>query len=144
MNRRTSLTLSACAVLFVGVALALMSCKSSDSATVKPQPANLPPITGKQWRLAKEWVAADNKEDYVAGSAALRQFDAFGAMEVSRLFYHHNLVMVPAGTLVGETGPDENGAHQVRALDGPLSGQTLWLYPESAEKMGFPAATPSP
>jgi hypothetical protein len=144
VNRRTSLTLSVCAVLFVGVASALMSCKSSDSATAKAPPANLPPITGKQWRLEKEWVAADNKEDYAAGSAALRQFDAFGAMEVSRLFYHHNLVMVPAGTLVGETGPGENGAHQVRALDGPLLGQTLWLYPESAEKMGFPAATPTP
>jgi len=89
-------------------------------------------------------IAADSKEDYAAGAAALRELDAFGTMEVSKLFYHHNLVMVPAGTLVGEMGKGENGATQVRVLDGPQSGQNLWLYPESAEKMGFPAATPSP
>lgn len=151
MNRKASLTLSVCAALLASIAPALMSCKASDSTTKSPDstaakaPAsNLPPVTGKQWRLEKEWVAADNKEDYAAGAAALREFDAFGAMEVSKLFYHHDLVMLPAGTLVGETGPAENGARKVRVLDGPQSGQTLWLYPESAEKMGFPAATPSP
>jgi hypothetical protein len=143
VNKKASLTLSVCAALLASIAPALMSCKSPDSTTARAPASNLPPITGKQWRLEKEWIGADNKEDYAAGSAALRQFDAFGAMEVSKLFYHHNLVMVPAGTLVGETGPSENGAHKVRALDGPLSGQTLWLYPESAEKMGFPAATPT-
>jgi len=144
VNRKALLTLSVCAALLASIAPTLMSCKASDSTTAKAPTSNLPPITGKQWRLEKEWVAADNKEDYVAGAAALRQFDAFGAMEVSKLFYHHNLVMVPAGTLVGETGPAENGARKVLVLDGPQSGQTLWLYPESAEKMGFPAATPSP
>jgi hypothetical protein len=89
-------------------------------------------------------IAADNKEDYAAGAVALSQLDAFGTMEVSKLFYHHNLVMVRAGTLVGETGPRENGAIRVRVLDGPQSGQNLWLYPKTAEKLGFPAATPSP
>jgi hypothetical protein len=132
------------AILCVFVALLTTSCKSADSTVAKTVPANAPPITGKQWRLEKEWVAADTKEDYAAGAAALRQLDAFGTMEVSRLFYHHGLVMVPAGTLVGETGPSENGAKKVRVLDGPQAGQNLWLYPESAEKMGFPAATPSP
>ncbi|MGZ6228263.1 MAG: hypothetical protein ACXWNE_09045 [Candidatus Binataceae bacterium] len=107
-------------------------------------PADAPPITGKQWRLEKETIAADNMADYTAGLAALRQLDAFGTMEVSKLFYHHSLVMVPAGTLIGETGPPENGAIRIRVLDGPQSGQSLWLYPESAEKMGFPSATPSP
>jgi len=128
--------------------LLMMSCKSSDSTTdstaAKTPPAGAPPITGKQWRLEKETIAADSKEDYAAGAAALRELDAFGTMEVSKLFYHHNLVMVPAGTMVGETGPSENGATRVRVLDGPQSGQNLWLYPESAEKMGFPSATPAP
>ena len=138
MNRIASAILSVC------IALLMISCKSSGSATGKSLPAGAPPITGKQWRLEKEMIAADSKEDYAAGAAALRQLDAFGTMEVSKLFYHHNLVMVPAGTLVGETGKGENGATQVRVLDGPQSGKTLWLYPESAEKMGFPAATPFP
>jgi|GEM_PF-3868213 hypothetical protein len=122
----------------------MTSCKSSNSATVKPAPADAPPITGKQWRLEKEMIAADNKEDYAAGAAALSTFDAFGSMEVSQLFYHHKLEMVPAGTMVGETGPSEQGAARVRVLDGPLAGRSLWLYPKTAEKMGFPAATPTP
>ncbi len=110
----------------------------------KVPPADPLPITGKQWRLEKETVAADSKEDYAKGIVALRTFDAFGTMELSLLFYHHNLRMVPAGTLLADAGPDEKGATRVRILDGPQSGQTLWLYPESAEKMGFPAATPTP
>jgi hypothetical protein len=130
------------AILSVCVALLMMSCKVT--ATGKSLPADTPPVTGKQWRLEKETVAADNKEDYAAGIAALRSLDAFGTMEVSKLFYHHNLMMVPAGTLLAEAGPNETGAIKARALDGPLSGKTLWLYPESAEKMGFPAATPTP
>jgi hypothetical protein len=137
-------TLSVCVAALLCVATSVTSCKSSDPATVKPAPADAPSITGKQWRLEKEMVAADNKEDYAAGAAALGTFDAFGTMEVSQLFYHHKLQMVPAGTMVGETGPSEQGATRVRVLDGPLSGQTLWLYPKTAEKMGFPAATPSP
>jgi len=126
------------------VALLMMSCKSSVPATGKSLPADAPSITGKQWRLEKETIAADNKEDYAAGIAALRSLDAFGTMEVSKLFYHHNLMMVPAGTLLAEAGPKEEGATRARALDGPLSGKNLWLYPESAAKMGFPATTPAP
>jgi hypothetical protein len=148
VNRKASLILSVGVTLLVGTALTTMSCKSStkssDSVSAKGTPADAPPITGKQWRLEKETIAADNMADYTAGLAALRQLDAFGTMEVSKLFYHHNLVMVPAGTLIGETGPPENGAIRIRVLDGPQSGQSLWLYPESAEKMGFPSATPSP
>lgn len=132
------------AILSVCVALMMMSCKPSVSATGKSLPADAPPVTGKQWRLEKETIAADNKEDYAAGIAALRSLDAFGTMEVSKLFYHHNLMMVPAGTLLAEAGPNENGATKVRVLDGPEAGKTVWLYPESAEKMGFPAATPAP
>jgi hypothetical protein len=120
----------------------MTSCKPSDPATVKAPPANAP-ITGKQWRLEKEMIGADNQEDYKAGAAALSTFDAFGTMEVSQLFYHHKLEMVPAGTMVGETGPSEQGASRVRVLDGPLAGQNLWIYPKTAEKMGFPAATPT-
>ncbi|MGH7915211.1 MAG: hypothetical protein ACREPW_11280 [Candidatus Binataceae bacterium] len=139
MNKITPAILSIC------IALLVMSCKSSsDSATAKSPPANAPAITGKQWRLAKETIAADNKKDYAEGIIALRSLDAFGTMEVSKLFYHHNLTMVPAGTLLAEAGPSEDGASRVRVLDGPQAGQTLWLYPESAEKMGFPAATPTP
>lgn len=142
MNRITPAALSVCAALLT--MLLMMSCKPSDPTIAKTPPVNAPPITGKQWRLEQETIAADNKEDYATGAAALRELDAFGTMEVSKLFYHHNLVMVPAGTMVGETGPNENGATRIRVLDGPQSGQTLWLYPESAEKMGFPAATPTP
>ena len=138
MNRITPAILSVC------VALLMTSCKPSGSATAKSAPADAPPITGKQWRLEKESIAADNKEDYVAGTAALRELDAFGTMEVSKLFYHHKLIMMPAGTLVAEAGPSEKGTTRIRVLDGPQAGQTLWLYPESAEKMGFPAATPAP
>jgi hypothetical protein len=146
VNRTAPAVLSVCVALLMSVCVALlmMSCKASVSATGKSLPADAQPVTGKQWRLEKETIAADNKEDYVSGIAALRSLDAFGTMEVSKLFYHHNLMMVPAGTLLAEAGPHEAGATKARALDGPLSGKTLWLYPESAEKMGFPAATPAP
>jgi hypothetical protein len=144
VNRTTSVTLYVCVALLVCVAPLMMSCKSSDSTISKTPPAGAPPITGKQWRLEKETVAADSKEDYAKGIVALRTLDAFGTMEVSQLFYHHHLTMVPAGTLLADAGPDEKRATRVRVLDGPLSGKTLWLYPESAEKMGFPAATPTP
>jgi hypothetical protein len=132
------------AILAVCVALLMMSCKSPLSATGKSLPADAPSVAGKQWRLEKETIAADNKEDYVAGTTALRSLDAFGTMEVSKLFFHHNLIMVPAGTLLADAGPNDTGAIKVRVLDGPQSGMTLWLYPESAEKMGFPAATSTP
>ncbi|HVA39310.1 MAG TPA: hypothetical protein VNF49_01490 [Candidatus Binataceae bacterium] len=145
MNRISPALLSVCAGLLVGVAPLMMSCKSSsDSTAAKAASAGAPPITGKQWRLEKEMVAADSQEDYAAGAVALRSLDAFGTMEVSKLFYHHKLIMVPAGTLLAGAGPHEKGATRVRVLDGPESGHTLWLYPESAEKMGFPAATPTP
>jgi hypothetical protein len=125
------------------MASCMTSCKSSGSATGKSLPADAPPITGKQWRLEKEMIAADNMEDYAAGAVALSELDAFGTMEVSKLFYHHNLVMVPAGTMVGETGPREKGAIKVRVLDGPQSGQNLCLYPQPAEKLGFPPEKPA-
>lgn len=144
MNRTFSPLQSLCLTLLVCVAPLTMSCKSSVSATAKSLPADAPTIAGKQWRLAKETIAADSKEDYATGINALRSLDAFGTTEVSKLFFHHNLMMVPAGTLLAEAGPNEAGATRVRALDGPLSGKTLWLYPESAEKMGFPGATPTP
>jgi len=144
----------------MGITLAAGACKSSREANTSPVDA--PPGAGRQWRVEKETIAADSKEDYAAGAEALRTFDAFGTMEVSQLFYHHKLTMVPAGTLVAEAdsaaqpqpvaspsagaGPKAlvNRATKVYVLDGPESGHTLWLYPESAEQMGFPAATPSP
>ena len=147
MNRIAPAVLSSCvALLSVCGAVLMISCKSSVSAVGKSLPADAAPASGKQWRLAKETIAADDKADYEAGIAALRSLDAFGTMEVSKLFFHHNLMMVPAGTLLADGGPNENekGAIKARALDGPLSGKTLWLYPESAEKMGFPAETPAP
>ncbi|HVB79694.1 MAG TPA: hypothetical protein VNE82_07050 [Candidatus Binataceae bacterium] len=144
MNRPVPVILSVCVALLACAASLMMSCKSSDSPTAKTPAAGAPPITGKQWRLAKETIAADSQQDYAAGALALRSLDAFGTMEVSKLFYHHQLQMVPARTLVAGAAPDEKGATKVRVLDGPESGQTLWLYPESAEKMGFPAATPTP
>lgn len=95
---------------------------------------------GRQWRLAEETIAADSIESYKAGADALRTLDAFGTMRVSRLFYHGKLMMVPAGTLVAEAAPrgtESASPIQVRVLEGPQSGKTVWLYPESAEKMGF-------
>lgn len=148
------------AIICTAIILTAVACKGSHEANTSPVDA--PPGTGRQWRIPKETIAADSKEDYAAGAQALRTFDAFGTMEVSQLFYHHKLVMVPAGTLVAEadvapapqtpasTAADAdakalaNRATKVRVLDGPESGHTLWLYPESAEQMGFPAATPSP
>jgi len=109
------------AIVSLSAALLMLSCKSAGTASAKIQGPNAAPITGKQWRLANEAVAADSKEDYAAGVDALRTLDAFGTMEVSRLFYHHNLMMVPAGTLVAEAGPSEKGATKVRVLDGPQS-----------------------
>ena len=138
MNRISLAIVSVCA------ALLMLSCKSAGTASAKIHDPNAAPVTGKQWRLPKEVIAADSKVDYVAGIDALRTLDAFGTMEVSRLFYHGNLMMVPAGTLVAEAGPSEKGATKVRVLDGPQSGKTLWLYPESAAKMGFTAPTPAP
>ena len=132
------------AIATVCAALLMLSCKSAGTASAKIHDSNAALVTGKQWRLAKEVIAADSKEDYAAGVDALRTLDAFGTMEVSRLFYHGNLMMVPAGTLVAEAGPSEKGATKVRVLDGPQSGKTLWLYPESAAKMGFTAPTPAP
>jgi hypothetical protein len=132
------------AIVSLSAALLMLSCKSAGTASAKIHDSNAAPVTVKQWRLANEAVAADSKEDYVAGIDALRTLDAFGTMEVSRLFYHGNLMMVPAGTLVAEAGPSEEGATKVRVLDGPQSGKTLWLYPESAAKMGFIAPTPAP
>jgi hypothetical protein len=148
---------TACAALSVLLITIAVSCKppSSDQS-----PAGDPAIaTGKRWRLDKEMIAADNEQDYALGIEALRTLDAFGTMRVSQLFYHHQLVMIPAGTLVAETdsaagpppvAPDEKAAadskhgKKVRVLDGPETGHTLWLYPESAEKMGFTPATPAP
>lgn len=144
------------AIICTAIILSAVACKGSQQANTSP--AEAPPGTGKQWRIQKETIAADSKEDYAAGAQALRTFDAFGTMEVSQLFYHHKLVMVPAGTLVAEADPKPqaqaatdadpkaiaNRATKVRVLDGPESGHTLWLYPESAEQMGFPAAEPSP
>jgi hypothetical protein len=132
------------AIVSLSAALLMLSCKSAGTASAKIHDSNAAPVTVKQWRLANEAVAADSREDYVAGIDALRTLDAFGTMEVSRLFYHGNLMMVPAGTLVAEAGPSEKGATKVRVLDGPQSGKTLWLYPESAAKMGFIAPTPAP
>ncbi len=97
-------------------------------------------VVGRQWRLAEETVAADSIESYKAGADALRTLDAFGTVQVSRLFYRGKLMMVPAGTLVasaGSPGAAPSSAIEVRVLEGPQSGKTLWLYPESAKKMGF-------
>ena len=148
-----------CVSLSILLAFLIGSCKASSNATAQNQAADSAPGTGKRWRLEKEMIAADNQQDYATGTKALRTFDAFGTMEVSQLFYHHQLVMLPAGTLVAEAdaapqasnaAPDgksgSNGKHatKIRVLDGPESGHTLWLYPESAEKLGFPPATPTP
>lgn len=131
--------MSVCAVLLIG------SCKSSGAPPdAKSQSGSAAPITGKQWRLSKDTIAADSRQDYAVGAEALRTLDAFGTMEVSKLFYHGVLLMLSKGTLVAQEGPGGKDATEVRVLDGPQSGKTLWLYPESAEKLGFATPAPTP
>ena len=148
---------TACAALSVLLLTIAASC--NPSSPDQNAAADSASAGGKRWRLAKEMIAADNQQDYVTGIEALRTLDAFGTMQVSQLFYHHKLVMIPAGTLVAEADPagdsapvgpmkkpgaeSKNGT-KIRVLDGPESGHTLWLYPESAEKMGFAPARPAP
>jgi hypothetical protein len=143
VKRTTFGIFSACAALIVCVASLMTSCKSWSPGAPASIAAKDLPAGARQWRLEKETIGADSEQDYSAGLAALRSLDAFGTMETSKLFYHHQLQMVPAGTLVADIGSDVKGATKVRVLDGPESGQTLWLYPESAEKMGFPAPSPA-
>jgi hypothetical protein len=147
---------TACAAVTILLIFLAGSCKPSSSGTDAAADSS---ANGKRLRLDKEMIAADNEQDYAAGIEALRTLDAFGTMQVSQLFYHHKLVMLPAGTMVAETASDPgeppaapgekvsaDAKHgtKVRVLNGPESGHTLWLYPESAEKMGFAPATPAP
>ncbi len=143
MKKFTLPAASAIAVLFL--VLLTTSCRHSDSATANAPQTAVDAATGKRWRLAEETIGADSAESYKAGAVALRTLDPFGTMQVNQLFYHGKLVMVPAGTLVAAAGPPPAtpaSAILVRILQGPQSGKTLWLYPESAERMGF--APPKP
>jgi hypothetical protein len=138
MKRPASLAFAP-AILGVCALLLSTSCRRSGSAVNAP-PGDSVAAAGKQWRLAKDTVAADSIESYKQGADALRTLDAFGAMEVNQLFYYRKLVMVPAGTLVAEAGPRATAPSspiQVRVLEGPQSGKILLLYPESAARMGF-------
>jgi hypothetical protein len=133
------------AILAVCVALLIPSCRHPGSVGAVPG-SDAQTAAGKQWRLAREAIAADSVESYKEGADALRTLDAFGAVEVNRLFYHGKLMMVPAGTLVAAAGPPgglPSSPVEVRVLEGPQSGKTLWLYPESAEKMGFRPPSPA-
>lgn len=127
----------------LAVALFVMltaSCRHPDSARLEAPRAAADVAMGRRWHLAEETIGADSAESYKAGAVALRTLDPFGTMQVNELFYHGKLVMVPAGTLVVAAGPPPAtaaSAIQVRVLEGPQSGKTLWLYPESAERMGF-------
>lgn len=133
----------ASAVLTVSVAALIASCQRSGSA-VKTSTAASDSTGGKRWRLANDTVGADSVDSYKKGVSALRTLDAFGTADVQRLFYHGKLIMVPAGTLVeaaSAAAPSEPSGSfspiEVHILDGPHSGKTLWLYPESAARMGF-------
>lgn len=110
----------------------------------KPSAAASNSAAGKRWHLASDTVGADSIDSYKEGATALRTLDALGTANVQRLFYHGKLIMVPAGTLVQAASskpPSEpSGSFSpivVHVLNGPHSGKTLWLYPESAAKMGF-------
>lgn len=125
-------------VLTLFVAFVAASCQRSTARTAAaPSDA----AGGKHWRLEADTIGADSIDAYNKGVDALRTLDAFGTAEVQRLFYHGKLIMVPAGTLVAaEDAAPASAAFspiKVQILDGPHSGKTLWLYPESAAKMGF-------
>jgi hypothetical protein len=114
------------------------SCRLSHPVGAGSRKSLAIPPGARQWRLNQEWLAAVSRESYANGLVALRTFDAFGASEISRMSYHQELFMLPAGTMVAEAGSDDTGAIKVYILDGPQSGKTLWMYPEPAEKLGFP------
>jgi len=105
------------------------------------QAANLAPVHPDQWRLQQESVAADSKESFVQGADVLYHPGALEAAGVTKLFFYGKLLLLPAGTLVKTAGDDGSGATKVEVLQGPQSGKTLWLFRESAEKLGF---LPSP
>lgn len=134
------------AIVAVCLALLMPSCRRSGPADADAPVAASDLAAGKRWRLAQETIAADSIESYKAGADALRTLDAFGSVEVNRLFYHGKLMMVPAGTLVAAAGAPPAtpaSAIEVRVLEGAKWGKTLWLYPESAERMGFRPPQPA-
>jgi len=139
--KKTPFVVLASAVLSISLAALLASCQRSGSTTAKPSAAASNSAGGKRWRLANDTVGANSIDSYKKGVDALRTLDAFGTADVQRLFYHGKLIMVPAGTLVqaaGATPPSGSFSPiEVHVLEGPHSGKTLWLYPESAAKMGF-------
>ncbi len=105
------------------------------------QAATQAPLHSDQWRLPKEWVGADSKESFVQGADVLYHPGALEAAGVTKLFFYGKLVLLPAGTMVKKAGDDGSGATRVEVLEGPQSGKTVWLFRESAEKLGF---EPSP
>ncbi len=105
------------------------------------QAATQAPVHPDQWRLQKESVGADSKESFVQGADVLYHPGALEAAGVTKLFFYGKLLLLPAGTMVKKTGDDGSGATRVEVLEGPQSGKTVWLFSESAEKLGF---LPSP
>lgn len=101
------------------------------------QAASLAPVHPEQWRLQKESVAADSKESFVQGADVLYHAGALEAAGVTKLFFYGKLLLLPAGTMVKTAGDDGSGATKVEVLEGPQSGKTVWLFRESAEKLGF-------
>ncbi len=43
--------------------------------------------------------------------------------------------------MVKKADDDGSGATKVEVMEGPQSGKTLWLFRESAEKLGFDPPT---
>ncbi len=116
-----------------------------------------------KWRLAHETVAANSKDSFVTGSMALNAgygghasrhktsapditdeastavcpAESPGVAGVSKLFFWGKLMILPARTEVTSAGSDETGATKVRVTDGPHQGQTVWLFAQSPEQLGF-------
>ncbi len=130
------------------------------SALLVGMRSHRPTPTSREWRLAEEMVAADGLKSFLQGSKAMRirrdikpvqgehddsawEVPALAATNLERLFYWRHLILLPEGTRVATSESAPAGVKKIRLLDGPRAGQVWWLFPESAERLGFLPSTAS-
>ncbi len=124
-------------ILMMRAGLGALAISITVAYTAFAQAASVAPVHLGQWRLQQESVAADSAESFVLGQDLLYHPGALEAAGVTKLFFYGKLLLLPAGTLVKAAGTDASRATKVEVIEGPQSGKTLWLFSESAEKLGF-------